>query len=205
MKKTAHAHGCLRLILDPGIADLAETVLRGRISHYELDLRGQLPPGHGFSAESLEFDILSEKPTDDESVPETLPQLNPEAIVEHLHAIRKGKEAEPVVTQFHDWLLATIHPSPPSDADKEKRDPSTVFDFRENVAHPSNCDPRTVVDLDPSEREENYCQLCNAVQRHSCNDYCLGKRKRTGAEAADANNRANEGGQQSSAQRSRRK
>ena len=128
-------------------------------------------------------------------MPETLPQLNPEAIVEHLDEIWKGKEADPVITQFHDWLLSTIHPSPPSDADKDKRDPSTVFNFRANVAHPSSFDPRTVVDLDPPEREENYCQLCNAVQRHSCDDYCLNKRKRSGSEAADTNNRANEGGE----------
>ena len=47
LRGTAHAHGCLHLINDPGLIELASDVMKGRIAHRKL--YGQASARHGFS------------------------------------------------------------------------------------------------------------------------------------------------------------
>mgnify|MGYP003333637567 CR=1 FL=1 len=54
LRGTAHAHGCLRLIKDPGLIELALNVMKGRIAHRKL--YGQMSSRHGFSFGDIKDD-----------------------------------------------------------------------------------------------------------------------------------------------------
>ena len=55
LRGTAHAHGCLRLIKDPGLIELALNVMTGRIAHRKL--YGQTSARHGFPYANIKDDV----------------------------------------------------------------------------------------------------------------------------------------------------
>ena len=91
-----------------------------------------------------------------------------------LSRIDAAKEAHAIITGFNDFVLTTVHPDPPSDANSDTRDDSTTFQQgRENV-HPARDDPRDVMELPSDDRDKNYGRLIDGVERHMCRrrGYC---------------------------------
>jgi len=99
--------------------------------------------------------------------------LTPEELEEEKNKIEKGKESHKGIVAFQDWMFTSLHPCPPDDANAELRTNKDMFDQSKNpnVCHPCSIDPRELM-FNENERTPNYCELCNVVERHVCNDYC---------------------------------
>ena len=183
---TAHAHGCFRLKCDPGIADLGQTVLQGRIAALALHKR----MSDAFEDMSVsddggsDFDFC-DWPADDIACDEWGDEFNPDDIEDIANQskeslqdmVTNGIKAQNIILTFNDFLLTSWHPGPPNDSQSQSRCESTVFKSSNESPHPSTADFREFV-FDPADHidcTEHYCKCINAVQRHKCQLYC--KRK----------------------------
>jgi hypothetical protein len=111
--------------------------------------------------------------------------------------VNVGIDSEEVIHHFNDQFLSTNHPDPPADAtDEQVRTCDSDFVQGPDNKHPSSVNMRTV--LKTARREghfsgldDQYCNQCNAVERHKHSAYCskiLRKRKkekRTGDNGQD--------------------
>jgi hypothetical protein len=170
----AHVHGCCRLKNDPGIPQLGHEVLNGRIAERELGLRMQLPQNaeDRFEADVLLQDEWLAVKEDDE------PEPFDEAMVQKcIETIRRAKAAESIIGNFHDWFLSTMHPDPPVDASLSERVNATKFKPNESTPHPTTVNLEESLMWNGEEREKQYCQCIDAVQRHVHCAYCLRKGK----------------------------
>jgi hypothetical protein len=87
--------------------------------------------------------------------------------------VREGIKAQDVLIQYNDFLLTTTHPQPPADANAVQRDNATIFNPSNGIAHPCSKDARETMVNASDEKEEQYCNVLNAVERHKCSNYCL--------------------------------
>ena len=172
---TAHIHGCLRLKNDPGIDNLSQTVLQGRISEMTLKMMNIIDDS--YSNETINDDFIDKEAMVKLNQKEFLQELSDDEIATHMKNIEDGKKAHATVIAFHDWIFSSIHPNPPPDKDADKRTiqqeilhPSPTHP---DICHPCSVDVRNLTSCaNVNERVNNYCHTVNAVQRHLCNSYC---------------------------------
>ena len=182
---TAHAHGCFRLVCDPGLTEAAKKVLEGRISEMLMNqFQGwelvQTGVSHvGFSETSIHSDewektFSKEKPK----------SWNDSVCTEHALNVEYGILQEKIITNFQDYFLTTINGQCPVDSTKEKRDPTTLFNYSTaNTLHPCSLDPKQFFNISNGfnsalVRRELYQPAVNVVERHNCNGYCFRKNKK---------------------------
>eukprot|EP00978_Attheya_sp_CCMP212_P020531 scaffold58917_cov62-Attheya_sp.AAC.2 len=118
---TAHAHGCFRLKCNPGISDLAQKVLKGRIAEKRLvEL--------GYDAGLNQVNIYDTTDTwiepEEKVTPEPLTELQRNELFEDAWI---GKYATAIICQFRDEYLSTCHPRPPPDSNDNVRSDDTNF------------------------------------------------------------------------------
>ena len=189
---TAHAHGCLRLKNDPGLTDHATKVVKGRVAQRRLKLSNQMVPGVCFqnmdSRDDIWDDGFADEP-DERFLEENglqqqndqnnvLPQLPDDEVQKLVTDIQEGIKSQEVIIALHDWLLTTVHPNPPEDAQNLPRHESTLYVQKEDNIHPSTYDTRNLHELSPDKRETQYCGLINAVEHHKCQAYCEKKKRK---------------------------
>ena len=161
----AHIHGCCRLKSDPNLYELAQKVVHGREAQLAWIASGDphpLPNPH-FSTEDMEEDKIVRTFQDNQ-------MLSPDNIELLTLKIVEGVEAQRRLLNYHDFLLTTFHPSPPSDATADVRDPATRFEQTDTSVHPCSTDPEDFCNA-------HYASLINACQRHLCTNYCQRKDK----------------------------
>jgi hypothetical protein len=134
----------------------------------------ETPPG------CIVYDVLDVTDETEIDYPEV---LDPE-IQEWLeNYLKTAVKTHKVLVAFQDFLLTTMHPEPPSDAEKVVRDANTFFEQTTTNIHPAALDSRQ---LDP---DDHNGLLCNATMRHAHNAYCqTRKRKRSHHDANENNN-----------------
>jgi hypothetical protein len=138
---TAHAHGCFRLKCDPGISDLAQKVLKGRIAEKRLVELGYGNANNGISIH--ENDSWLEKVEEGSTIEEPLTEVEHDALFEEVFS---GNYFGAVICQFRDEYLSTNHCNPPTDAASNEREDATNFVQGEDNQHLSNVDMRTILD-----------------------------------------------------------
>ena len=121
-----------------------------------------LPNPH-FSPEDMEEDKIVRTFQDDR-------MLSPDDIDLFTSKIVEGVNAQRRLLNYHDFLLTTFHPSPPSDAASDVRDKATRFEQTDTNVHPCSAGPEDFCDA-------HYANLINACQRHLCTNYCQRKDK----------------------------
>jgi hypothetical protein len=177
---TAHAHGCFSLKCNPGISDLAEKVLKGRIAEKKL-----VEPGYGNANNGIsihENDSLLEKVEEVSTIEEPLTEVECDALFEEIFI---GNYSGAVICQFSDKYLSTNHRKPPTDTASNEREDATNFVQGEDNQHPNNVDMRTILDgmknwqqyhdcaEDALEHfNTQYSNQLDAVERHRCSLYC---------------------------------
>ena len=98
--------------------------------------------------------------------------------------VEYGILQEKIVTNFQDYFLTTMNEKCPVDSTKDKRDPTTLFNYSTaNTLHPCSLDPKSFFNINTgfnSERvhTELYQPAVNVVERHNCNGYCFRKNKK---------------------------
>ena len=167
-----HAHGCLRLKRAPNLIHLSEDVIDGRKASKMLTMRNIDVPNDFTDAEKNFDQWACGEGTDVvlEDVP--LSTLSAGAI-DKLHAkVKQGRESQATIVTFHDFILTTMHPRPPSDAKNDNRSPNTTFNPKTTeVSHPSSICPLSIFD-NQNEKEDLYCRSINAQSRHKHQAYC---------------------------------
>ena len=88
--------------------------------------------------------------------------------------VQMGVEAEKRILDLQDYLLTTMHPDPPVDAEQDHRHESTFFKQTKQNIHPA-----ALVDVND---DEEYCCLCNAVIIASCPQWILPNKRVQGKE-----------------------
>jgi hypothetical protein len=161
----AHIHGCCRLKSDPNLHELAQQVVHGREAQLAWITSGDphpLPTPH-FLADDMEEDkIVRIFPNN-----HVLSQIDLMLLTQK---IEEGVSAQSRLLNYHDYLLSTFHPVPPSDANANVRDETTRFVQTDTNMHPCTSGPEAFCDT-------HYVNLLNACQRHLCTNYCQRKDK----------------------------
>jgi len=160
-----HIHGCCRLTSDhPGLHELGQKVVHARQAQIALQSRGLPLPSPCFSIEDTEDDKILISPTADFDETLTLQQTVLEDLTQ---TIREGVDAQTrMLNYYNNYLITTMHPSPPTDATSDDRDPKTRFEQTETSVHPCHMSNPDLNNLD------YYLNVTNACQRHKCNSYC---------------------------------
>ena len=91
--------------------------------------------------------------------------------------IEKGLIAEEKVCLYNDFLFSTFNELGPSDVLCSVRDESTKFVQTRTNTHPSGMDHIIAKEMCVNVRNDHYCSLVNAVQRHLCSNYCGGNKE----------------------------
>ena len=119
----AHIHGCCRLKSDPNLHELAQKVVHGREAQLAWIASGDPHPlpNCRFSTEDMQEDKFVRTFQDNQ-------MLSPNDIDLLTSKIVEGVDAQSRMLNYHDFLLTTFHPSPPSDATANVRDPTTRFE-----------------------------------------------------------------------------
>ena len=171
---TAHVHGCYKLKSDPGISDLCETIREGRyaqivLENRDIELDVKFDMNSCKDDEWLTMDDFIEKQMDlhqwDESCFIYIDELKEE--------VRKGVEAENIVRKYNDFLFTTVNDDPPEDALSDDRSESTRFVQKENNRHPASVSQHDFFNMNAENKQVQYCQLVNTVQRHCHSKYCM--------------------------------
>ena len=86
-------------------------------------------------------------------------------ILELNKQILEGKKASQTVCEYVDWLLSTYNPHPPEDG----------FWIKPSI-HPCQRQHKDIMNTQQS--DDDYVDLLNTVQRHTCciTKYCLRKK-----------------------------
>ena len=192
---TVHIHGGARLRSDPGLTELGEAFVSGKLA-----LRVLCACFEHIDDTVVEADVLNalnsmnhwydvpfiERTTDSESIQMSYDEfkqplnsvknkhvhefLNEETRTEttlkYIDIYKKGVVAEKKICRYRDYLLTTNHPDPPVDHARNERDPSTKF-----VQHESNCHPCSTISeenifADDDTRKSSYSNLCSFANRH---------------------------------------
>ena len=94
-----------------------------------------------------------------------------------------GIEVEKIINNFQDYFLTTMNKLCPVDSTKNKRDPSTLFNYSTaSTVHPCSLDPNEFFSSDNgfTDIRSNvglYQPAVNVVERHNCNGYCFRGKK----------------------------
>ncbi|MFM8622001.1 MAG: DUF6570 domain-containing protein, partial [Holophagaceae bacterium] len=162
----AHIHGCCRLKSDPNLHELSQKIVHGQEAQLAWLASGAsrpLPDSH-FAPEDTEEDTIERK---FEEVEDTMLEEDDEVTLDRWSTtITEGVDAQRRLVAYHDILLTAQHPSPPSDAMLQTRDPETRFQQTETNVHPCHVDEPNLLST------EEYSRWINAVQRHMCGPYC---------------------------------
>jgi len=159
---TAHVHGCFQLKNNPGLVEAAERVRDGQLPAYHLRLLGE------------DFKDFDEYEIEDDKwafTEEHFRELSEEEIESYKNIVQADKEGHDLIVRFHDFFLTTLHPDPPSDARDKQCGESTGFCHDGTMSHPAASDPRDVMQLPPLQRQQDYCSMINASERHKCIAY----------------------------------
>lgn len=165
-----HAHGCLRLKQAPDLPKLAKHVLDGWRASKMLSMR-YIQVQNDFTREEKMFDewAHADCPEGNEIALADLQDIDVQTLKDK---VKLGKKSQKTIVQFHDFLLATMHPNPPTDAAYNIRSPNTDFDPKTTtVPHPSSVFPLNHIH-DPEFMEDLYCKSINAQSRHKHQAYC---------------------------------
>ena len=168
----AHAHGCCRLKSDPDLTKLGRKVYLGRKAQRMLqennsnDLLELKTKGLCFTSDDRLFDTWKNV-VDNSDFP-----LNPSSVEKLQQAIVVGKKAQDTIIRYNDFIVTTMHPDPPSDANETVRDDETAFKQTDTNIHPANIDPRNIENMSLEERDIYYGSNINAYQRHKHGSYC---------------------------------
>ena len=106
---------------------------------------------------------------------------NEDVCTAHWLNVEYGILQEKIVTSFQDYFLTTMNEKYPIDSTKDKRDPTTLFNYSTaNTLHPCSLDPKSFFNINTgfnSERvhSELYQSSVNVVELHNCNGYCFRK------------------------------
>ena len=186
---TVHIHGCLRLICDPGITEYAKKVLEARISEMLLnEFDGWRLVNSNITPTQLPADRKHSDVWETEFVRQKPNTWNEKSCTEHALNVEGGISTEECIVNFQNWFLTTMNTVCMIDCDKDKRDPSTFFDYsKPGAKHPCGRDPKIYFEEDNGftsvrSKSELYAPAVNVVERHKCNGYCLRKnikRKKT--------------------------
>jgi len=163
-----HAHGCFRLKNAPDLIALSTCVVNGRKASVILNARDFRVPDD-FTMQEIRFDEWL-----DETRRVTIdsPVLTDDAIAKLQSLVVKAKKAQKQITLFHDFLLSTSHPNPPTDAEEASRNPDTIYDPRSsNDDHPSSINPIHILNNEEA-MDDFYCKSVNAQSRHKHQAYC---------------------------------
>ena len=173
---TAHVHGCFKLMSDPGISNLCEIVRDGRIALRKLSLAG-LRTSVDYPSWMLEDDrFVPRRKLEQKNIVIKSSYTNAE--LNALNSlIEKGLIAEEKVCLYNDFLFSTFNEQGPSDVLYSVRDESTKFVQTRTNTHPSGMDHIIAKEMCVNVRNDHYCSLVNAVQRHLCSNYCGGNKE----------------------------
>ena len=198
---TIHAHGCLRIKNDPGIAEHAHRVRQGRIAERILKATGNHDVRELRANEwATRHDTWVDKT--DEDIASLHRDLTDEKIIQLRETAERGWESHNLIAQFHDFFLTTWHPDAPADAGSHNRRDKTNFDPKEarDTPHPCSEDPKTYQRVTDALRIANFAKLLNAVQRHIHNAYCLRSKQRKKSQAGVKPTAEENGGRQQPSQ-----
>jgi hypothetical protein len=108
----------------PDLIALTTCVVNGRKASVILNARGFRVPDD-FTMQEIRFDEWL-----DETRRVTIdsPVLTDDAIAKLQSLVVKAKKAQKQITLFHDFLLSTSHPNPPTDAEEASRNQDTIYD-----------------------------------------------------------------------------
>ena len=174
---TAHVHGCYKLKSDPGISELCEIIRDGRYAREVLNIRGieievDFDDYNCKDDEWLTLDDFVDKEMSD------VHQWDESCFIyvdELQEKVKKGVEAEKIVCKYNDFLFTTVNDDPPEDALSDDRLESTKFVQSDNNRHPSSVSQHEFFNMNAANRQVQYCQLVNTVQRHCHSKYCMRK------------------------------
>ena len=179
---TAHGHGCFRLYCDPGMSEAAKRVLEARI----LEMLLNKFQGWELVRTGIPHVTFPESSTHSDEWDNTIPRPRPDTwderiCTEHALKVEYGIKQEEIIKNYQDYFLTTVNNLCPVDSTKDKRDPSTLFNYStSNTLHPCSLDPKKYFDNFNGfnfERSnvELYQPAVNVVDRHNCNSYCYQK------------------------------
>ena len=97
---------------------------------------------------------------------ECLTPLTPEQMEEHILSIEEGKIAHDAIINFQEWMFNSMRPSPPADAESDKRSNEANFNqsINRDTCHPCGIGPRIVFQTnDSNQRTEFYSNIANAA------------------------------------------
>ena len=167
------------------MSEMAKRVLEGRISEILLtgfsgwELVQSGGPNDKFPGTSTHSDEW------ETTVPRTKPGVwNENVCTDHALKVEDGIEVEKIINNFQDYFLTTINELCPIDSTKEKRDPSTLFNYSTiDTLHPCSLNPNNYFDNDNSFNSvsinaELYQSVVYVVEIHNCNSYCFRKKRR---------------------------
>ena len=71
--------------------------------------------------------------------------------------IEEGKQAHDVMKPFHDWLLTSINPEPPKDAESNERNNNSncIQPSNPNACHKCALDSLQALQMSPTEKNTN--------------------------------------------------
>ena len=119
---------------------------------------------------------------------------NERVCTDHVMKVEDSIKQEEIINNFQDYFLTTMNELCPIDSTKDKRDPSTLFNYATaDALHPCSLDPKKYFDDDNGftsvrSNVELYQPVVNVVERHNCNGYFFRpnkKRKNTGCDSSD--------------------
>ena len=181
---TAHAHGCFRLLCDPGISESAKRVLEARISQMLLnEFNGWELVQSGAPTEQFADSSTFSDEWEDCTTRIRPSSWNERTCTEHALKIEDGIRQENIIKNFQDYFLTTMNKLCPVDSTKNKRDPSTLFNYSTaSTVHPCSLDPNEFFSSDNGftdvrSNDGLYQPAVNVVERHNCNGYCFRKKK----------------------------
>ena len=182
-----HVHGLARLKSDPGLSKLSEDVAIGRKAQIILmmykDIKMKL---REIIPHIIRDIVFIDAPLDDDHLPETVTLLNMKfndplfqftllEIETLIETMNKGNESENQICVYRDYLLTSMNPSIPTDADKADRDENFI---RPDIHPCSTChlsnDGSHV--LGGTNFNSTYNDMLQSCQRHKHTpNYCINK------------------------------
>ena len=164
-----HMHGCCKLEEDTGLPKLARIVAKGRL--HQLILTAHCPeklPDHRFPECDTDEDKWEFQPLADFDKT----KLTDELIVQFQKHIEDGVKAHLKIVTLQDFLLTTHHPKPPADAASNVRSDATLFQHDSGWPHPSSISHAELNSKSKEQKNDHYCEICDAVERHKHQAYC---------------------------------
>ena len=192
---TVHIHGGSRLRSDPGLTELGEIFVSGKLALrvlsacldvVDLDVLDNevmneinslkrcynIPLNERNSEEpsaTINFDVFNQplQSIKDKYHNEFMNEATRATVtLKYFDMYKEGKLAETKICRYRDYLLTTNHPDPPIDHNKDDRDLTTKFVQNETFCHPCSTNSLHNISQNAFVREKAYSDLCSFANRH---------------------------------------